>query len=272
VKVALHDLGGQGPSLLISHATGFHGRTYQPIADQLRDHFHSVALDYRGHGDTPLPDAPIDWERFGDDAEAVATHVAAEVGGPLVAFGHSMGGAALLMAAHRRPRLFAALVLFEPIVFPPSGIRPGGEGGSPLVAGARRRRSVFPSYQAAIDNFAAKPPLASFTRESLEAYVRFGFAEDADGQVHLKCLPETEASTFEASGSHHTWDALPDITTPVLVLSGRPEPLQPSIISEMVAELLPNGTYVDLDELDHFGPMTDPAGIAALIARFAEPG
>jgi pimeloyl-ACP methyl ester carboxylesterase len=178
-----------------------------------------------------------------------------------------MGGACLLMAAHRHPGLFSRLVVFEPIVFPPSGIRdPGDE--SPLVAGARRRRSVFPSYEAAIENFARKPPLGAFTRAALEAYVQFGFREDAEGQVHLKCEPETEAQTFEGGGGHRTWEVLHEIETPVLVIAGRVEAMQPSHIAAGVAELLPNGTYLEVPELDHFAPMTHPAEIAALVSGF----
>jgi pimeloyl-ACP methyl ester carboxylesterase len=274
VSVALHDLGGTGETLLISHATGFHGRSYLPVAHELALRFHSVALDYRGHGDTSSARSALglgneigeqlEWERYGDDAEGVALSLER----PLFGFGHSMGGAALLMAAHRNPGLFQRLVLFEPIVFPPMGIRPGGEGDSPLVAGARRRRTSFPSYEAAISNFSAKPPLSSFTPEALDAYVRFGFAEGEDGQVHLKCRPETEAATFASSGSHHMWDALPEISTPVLVLAGRVEQMQPSAISSSIAELLPNGFYLERADLDHFGPMTHPSEIAQLIAEF----
>jgi pimeloyl-ACP methyl ester carboxylesterase len=278
VSVALHDLGGTGGALLISHATGFHGRCYLPVAHELASRFHSLALDYRGHGDTSSPrsglglplgidiGSDLDWESYGDDAEGVALSLER----PLFGFGHSMGGAALLMAAHRQPDLFQRLVLFEPIVFPPMGIRPGGEGDSPLVAGARRRRSSFPSYEAAIANFSAKPPLSSFTQEALDAYVRFGFAEGEDGQVHLKCRPETEAATFVASGGHHMWDALPEIVTPVLVLAGRVEEMQPSSISSSMADRLPNGVYRECADLDHFGPMTHPAEVARLIQEFLE--
>ncbi|MEQ1702944.1 MAG: hypothetical protein ABMA25_22790 [Ilumatobacteraceae bacterium] len=35
---------------------------------------------------------------------------------------------------------------------------------------------------------------------------------------------------------------------------------------EGVAERLPNGRYLQRDELDHFGPMTHPAEVAAIIA------
>ncbi len=268
VVVAVHDLGGTADStrepaprvLLISHATGFHGRCYDAVARGVAARLHPVAFDYRGHGATARPDGPVDWERYGDDALAVARALP----GPLVGFGHSMGGACLLMAAHRDPTLFRHLVLFEPIVFPPSGIRPDGEE-SPLAAGARRRRASFPSHDAALEHFRRRPPLSSFTDEALEGYVRHGFAPGPDGQVHLRCRPETEAETFETGGRHATWDLLPDIATPTLVVAGRVEPTQPSQVAAEVAGRLPHGAYLEREDLDHFGPMTHPAEIAALI-------
>ena len=269
VELAVHDLDGSGATLLVSHATGFHGRCYLPLAAELANGHHSIAFDYRGHGDTPRPDGEIDWQRYGDDAVAMATWLADRNGGPIDAFGHSMGGGCLLMAAHRQPALFRRIIAFEPIVFPPEGLSeapPGAE--SPMVAGARRRRATFDSYEAAIANYAAKPPLNSFTPAALEAYVRHGFAPDTDGNgVHLKCTPDTEAGTFATGGLHRTWDVLPEIRTEVLVIAGVIQQMQPSRIAEGVAERLPNGRYLQRDELDHFGPMTHPAEVAAIIAE-----
>ncbi len=123
VSVAIHEFGGAGRPLLLSHATGFHGYCYLPIADALADDFTSYAVDYRGHGDTARPDDwQVEWDRYGDDALAAARAVAPD--GGLVGFGHSMGGACLLMAAHRDPGLFDVIVAFEPIVFPPREIDP----------------------------------------------------------------------------------------------------------------------------------------------------
>jgi len=257
-------------SLLFSHATGFHGRCYQPMADALSDVAHSVAFDYRGHGDTPTPprarSVAIDWQRYGDDATAMATWLAEQAGEPIVAFGHSMGGACLLMAAHRDPSLFRRIVAFEPIVVPPADVV-SGELESPMVAGARRRRNSFSSFEEAIANFASKPPLNAFTPEALDAYVRDGFALDADGSVRLKCLPQTEADTFAAGGLHDTWARLPEIDTDVLVVSGRVQEMSPSMIAAQIAERLPNGRYLQRDDLDHFGPMTHPAECAAIVRR-----
>ncbi len=263
VQLAVHDLGGAGPVLLIAHATGFHGRAYGPMAEAaaLADRFHSIAFDFRGHGDTPQPPLPIDWSRYGDDATSMAT----AVGSPVVAFGHSMGGACLLMAAHRNPALFSHLVLFEPIVYPVDGRRPGAEP-NPLVEGARRRRRSFDSFEAAAANFASKPPLNAFDPAALAAYVLYGFAENEDGTVRLKCDPAVESGTFELGGTHDTFALLPEIEVPVLVVAGHVEEYEPSGIARRVADELPNGTYLELGELDHFGPMTHPGVVAEVIA------
>ena len=125
MSVAVHELssGGAAPPLLISHATGFCGHAYAPLAAALGDRFRSLAIDHRGHGATMPPPGwevgeGVDWRRFGDDTLAVARAIDAP--GRLVGFGHSMGGSSLLMAAHRDPSLFARLVLFEPIARPPA--------------------------------------------------------------------------------------------------------------------------------------------------------
>lgn len=271
VEVHVHDLGGCGPALLLSHATGFHGPCYLPIARRLRRRFHSFALDYRGHGLTARPpDWQVDWARYGDDATAAARAVAARhdpARAGLVGFGHSMGGAGLLMAAHRDPSRFRLIVAFEPIVFPPPDpSQPAHESG--LVDGARRRRRTFDSFEHAYANFASKPPLDAFTDEALRCYVDHGFAPTDDGVV-LRCDPEHEARTFETGATHRTWDLLGEITTPVVVVAGAAGDAGPSAIAEGIAGQLPNATYVELTHLDHFGPMTHPDEIAELIASAA---
>lgn len=269
VSLALHDLSGHGPPLFFSHATGFHGRCYAPLARALAHEFHSWAVDYRGHGASTRPDGweghGLDWRGCGDDAVLAASAVASE--GGIVGVGHSMGGAALIMAAHRRPDLFSRLVLFEPIAYPPPHQRIDPEE-FPLVVGARRRRRRFESYQAAYDNFASKPPLSMFHHDVLHAYVEHGFApvHDADGDdVVLCCTPEFEAATFGGSMTNGAWELLPEVETPVLVLAGRIEDDQPARFSAAVADALPNGRFVSLPHMTHFGPFTHLAELADLI-------
>ncbi len=265
VSVAVHELGGSGPPLLLSHATGFHGYAYLPIADALDDRFTAFALDYRGHGSTPRPDDwEVDWERYGDDALAAARAVAPH--GGLVAFGHSMGGAALLMAAHRQPDLFDVIVAFEPIVFPPGG-NPRVDGPSELIAGARRRRASFATFEEAVEHYASKPPMSAFDPDVVRLYVAHGFRPAPEG-VRLKCDPEHEARTFEQGAVHRTWNLLPEIGTRVVVLASD-DGDGPAAVAAQIAERLPHATYDELPGSSHFAPFTDPAGMAALIAAAA---
>jgi pimeloyl-ACP methyl ester carboxylesterase len=280
VAVAVHELAGDTGAdhrvVLIAHATGFHAHAYLPVAEALAPRFHTYAFDFRGHGDTPLePGWEVVWERYGDDAIAAAEEVAALPGADrgLIGFGHSMGGTALLLAAHRRPAMFAVLVLFEPIV-PPIDVNaamPDSHPVTPLVTATRRRRTMFPSLEEARANYAAKPPLNAFDPQALDAYVRYGFHPDVDGAgVRLKCDPELEARTFEAGATQRTWEVLPAVTVPAVVVSGRVGDDQPSRFAADVATALPNGRFVELADLDHFGPMTHPRRIADLVADAAQ--
>jgi pimeloyl-ACP methyl ester carboxylesterase len=268
VAVTVHSLAGSPdlPTLVVSHATGFHAHCYRPLATALGDRFHCVGLDYRGHGETSAPDGwTVDWRGFGDDALAVAR----SIGGGLVGFGHSMGGAALLMAAHRDPGLFDRLVLFEPIANPPVD-RPTDMDAHPIVVGARRRRRVFRSFDEAYENYATKAPLSVMTHEALRQYVDHGFREivDADGNpaVELRCDPEIEAGIFMQGRSNGVWDLLGDITTPCLVLGGHVADMQPSAMGEPIAHELANGRYRLLDHQSHLGPFSHPNEIAEIVA------
>jgi pimeloyl-ACP methyl ester carboxylesterase len=265
VGLALHDLGGEGPPILLSHATGFHGCVLAPLAAELATDFHCWSLDYRGHGDSDVPPTDIgDWGRFGDDAVAVAEVL--DLHGAL-GFGHSMGGAALLMAELARPGTFAGLVLFEPIAFPRNPDRP--EGPTPMVEAARRRRTVFADRDEAFANYAGKPPLNLLTPAALRAYVDHGFVDRPDGTVELKCDPEHEARIFEGGATQDLFDRLGGVQCPVLVLTGRHEDNPPGELGPVVAGALPQGQVVTLDQLSHFGPMEDPAAVAAQIQAFA---
>ena len=104
VKVELHDLGGHGPTMLLSHANGFHGLCWTPVAAHLTRRFHCYAHDHRGHGDTELPkNWKVAWAGYGADASAAANAVRED--GGIIGVGHSMGGATLLMAAVKDPSL-----------------------------------------------------------------------------------------------------------------------------------------------------------------------
>ncbi len=265
VQLATYDFGGVGPTLVLSHATGFHARVYDAMARHLAERFRCVGLDYRAHGDSSVPASEtFDWHGYGDDALAFTRHLDTR---PLFGFGHSMGGATLLMTELNAPGTFSALVVYEPIVFPDDEPSPQGPENS-LASGARRRRSTFASYQAAIDNYASKMPLGAWRSDVLADYVNGGFRPNDTGEVTLKCAGEHEARTFEQGGTHGTFQRLENIQCPVLVITGTLDIPGPGNAGELAAGLIPKGHHLRFDQLTHFGPMEDPALIANTAADF----
>jgi pimeloyl-ACP methyl ester carboxylesterase len=266
VTVALHDLGGEGPTLLVSHATGFCGRVYEPLAAALSTRFHVWALDFRGHGESTAPATEaLHWHRVTDD---LAAAVAALGDGPVGVFGHSMGGACALLLEHRAPGTFAWAYVFEPIVRPDAALF---ATSNPMAEQAARRRATFPSRADVMLRYSERPPLSLLRADCLRAYVEHGFRDDEDGSVTLRCAPAIEAGIFARSGDI-TLDDVATVTIPVTVAFGGVESsaaFSPASLAGAVADRVANGRLEGFDRLGHLGPMQDPELVAASVLAAA---
>ncbi|MBA2626317.1 MAG: alpha/beta hydrolase [Acidimicrobiia bacterium] len=264
VTLAVHDLGGDGPPVLLCHATGFHGLVWAPLARFLADGYRVWSLDFRGHGLSTSPaGGDFVWQGFADDVLATLDALAPQLGGEApFGVGHSMGGVALLLAEAAHPGTFAALACYEPIVFPPSE---GPARDNPLAAGALRRRDVFASRDEAFANFAAKPPLSALAPEALRAYVDHGFEDRPDGTVRLRCRPEHESAVYTAASQHPGWRRLAEVACPTTVLAGEhSDAIDPGVAGAQVARL-PAGRLQVANGLGHFGPLDDPGAFAGAL-------
>jgi pimeloyl-ACP methyl ester carboxylesterase len=287
VRVALHDLGGPddgtAPVLLFAHATGFHGQVWGPTAAPLIDRYRCLALDLRGHGMSETPQGTsLAWGGMADDVLAVLARE--RIGGEgdgsareLHGIGHSLGCAALVLAAARRPGLFRSLWLYEPAIVEPRVMVPPDSPDSaesaapnPMADGALRRRATFSSYDEAVANFAKKAPLNELHPAALEAYVRGGFAPQVDGSVTLRCSPGTEAEVFRGAGNNEAFEALSMLDLPVALIAGRPDDFGPVTFVPANLAQLRRGTLVERPHLGHFGPLEDPRDMTRDIAAWVE--
>ena len=273
VTIALHDLGGPksetAPVLLFSHATGFHGRVFEPMASFLNDRFRCVSLDLRGHGMSELPlGASLAWSGMADDVLAALSADRFPIG-PLHGIGHSMGGAALVLAAARRPDAFRSLWLYEPVIVPPeSGLLLDGD--NPMSEAAARRRDRFDSLDQAYENYGSKPPLQQLHPDALRAYVDGGFSSSPDGTVVLRCRPSTEAEVFRHAATSGAWGSSSAFETPVAVVAGRRDEVGPGAFASSIADALTQGTLIERPHLGHFGPLEDPAAMAQDVSAWVQ--
>jgi pimeloyl-ACP methyl ester carboxylesterase len=79
---------GDGPPLVLVHGITETHRAWDPIVPALNEHWHVVALDLRGHGDSDRKD-PYDPVTLADDVAAVVA--ATGIDAPMLV-GHSLGG------------------------------------------------------------------------------------------------------------------------------------------------------------------------------------
>jgi pimeloyl-ACP methyl ester carboxylesterase len=88
----------------------------------------------------------------------------------------------------------------------------------------------------------------------------------------LKCRPEHEAATFEASGKA-TVELAAEVSTPTTVAVGKVEgDWGPALFAPAVVEAMPNATLQRFDLLGHFGPLENPAAIARAILEREDDG
>lgn len=265
VPIAVHDLGGEGESLVLAHGTGLHGRVWEPVAEAVGEDLHRLSFDAREHGDSgPSPGPTIDWRGFGLDVLAVV-----EVwGGRPWGAGHSAGATALLLAEQARPGTFRGLYCYEPVLVaadPPLGPDPD----SWLAAATRKRRDGFASRDEAYDHYRSTH-WVSVAPAVLRAFVDHGLRDLADGTVALKCRPEREAMIYEMGTAHDAYPRLGDVRCPVALVRGElTDALGPGALED-VATHLHRAQIEVVTGVGHLGPMEAPEAVASSIRSFVE--
>jgi len=270
IHLAVYHWGGTGPPVLLAHPTGFHGRLWEPLVQQLRNAGRTVySFDFRGHGKSDPDLHGYSWESFAQDVLGVASHLDISGDPHLLAVGHSMGGTALLLGESRHPKTFPRLWLYEPIVFPTANADAAQRGGRTLARLARKRRATWNSVQEAFDAYSSKNPFNVFCNESLRAYVEHGLSEQDDGTWELACAPEVEAQIYEMGIGHGADSLLPRVHALSLVVYGERSTHMNSAISTRLASLLPHGRAEIMTGCGHFGPHEDPHRAADSLLAFS---
>jgi lipase len=269
--VAIHylDWGGDGPPLILIHATGFLAALWRPIAERLSSRFRVVAYDQRGHGDSPSPEGPAAgycFEAFAADLQRLIETLGLER--PLAA-GHSSGGTVVVVHAATHPGVISRAVLIEPILPRPEWFQqpPGGRNANSLAEAARKRRAVWPSAEELFQAYRERETFQTWREDVLRTYVEEGTRARDDGRVELKCPPELEAKFFEAVTLMDFWPLLPKMQCPSLVLWGAESHLRERLAGE-VQEALPQARTIAVPGATHFLPQERPDEVARLMEEF----
>jgi pimeloyl-ACP methyl ester carboxylesterase len=253
--------------IVFLHANGFNALTYRSMLSPLAASLRILAIDQQGHGRSPQRE-PIEgrnsWLGLRDDLVGVLDAIE---GPPVVLSGHSMGGTACVLATPERARRVRAMALFDPVILPKAA-EARAAVDSPLVAGALRRRAIFPSRAAAVDSYRGRGAFRTWPEPALVDYVADGFRDRDDGAVELACAPQWEANNF-SSHAHDSWAAMHAVRVPVSIL--RAETGSTCSITTP-DDFMADNPAMRVDTLPgatHFLPIERPEAARALLVEMA---
>lgn len=202
------------PTICFSHANSFPAGTYRLLLEAWRaEGWQVLALPRFGHD--PAYPVTRDWPHLVQQlVHFMAQHGAEQ---PLNLVGHSLGGFISLMLACQRPDLVSQVVLLDSPVI--GGWRSHGAAAARSLglyhriggaAVALQRRHRWPSREAALQHFAARPAFARWDHRVLADYIACGTEADTTvdasaevpGPVQLTFRREVEAAIYNTLPVH----------------------------------------------------------------------
>ena len=219
---------GTGPDVLLIAGLSDPIEAWTAQLDGLADRYRLLAFDNRGAGRSPsMPDTYSVAAMADDAADVLRT---ADVGAAHVA-GFSGGSAIAQELALRHPELVRSLVLVSTWARLDAYVRTMTDAWRWLAAAA-------PSEQAMLEAFF----LWIYTPRAHENGVVAQIIEEALAFPHPQS-PEDFVRQLETFITHDTFDRLPEITVPTLVMAGEIDIATPPRFGRIVAERIPNATF-----------------------------
>ncbi len=257
---------GDGPTVILLHATGFLPWLWHPIARELSRSFRVIAPYFCDHRTAEPEEGGLNWHLLAEDLTALCKCLSIEH--PFLA-GHSMG-ATIIAIAHGAHGLDAAkMVMVEPI-FLPRAIY-GAEVAvdqHPLASRSIRRRNGWENETEAREYLRSKPMFARWDDEMLDLYIRYGMLSGDGGGLVLACHPRREAALFMGGLHFDPWPILPEIRCPVLVVEGETSENKRFIDLPKIASLIPAGGYHLVPDTGHLVPQERPMEVFRIFADF----
>lgn len=269
--IPYEDFGGSGPPLHFAHANGYPPRAYRALLEGLSAEHHVLAMRMRPLWPGARPQDLRDWRPLADDLRRFLDQQGLS---GVLGWGHSMGATTTLRLALRQPGRFRALVLIDPVFFPPGMIvfwdliyRLGlAYRLHPLVKGALKRRGEFESRAAMFANYRQKAVFRRLSDAALADYVEALACPRADGRVGL-CYPAEWEARIYVTGVRadlELWRALPQLKIPLLIVRGAETNTFWERTGRLVQRRLPTARVISLPESTHLVALEKPEQILAL--------
>ena len=266
-------LGSDGPPLHFLHANGYPPACYTPLLELLQKKYHVFGMLLRPLWPDSNPDDINDWDPFSDDLLCfLSNHETARV----IGVGHSIGAIVTLRAALRDPNKFRALVLIDPVLFPPrrliswNFIRAIGLGHRlhPMIAASQKRRRTFDNLHTVFRGYRNRKIFRYMSDENLHIYIE-GITQPKDGGYELVFSSEWETRIyFTGLRDFDIWRNLPRLKVPVLFIRGAETDTFWEEAAKLVKRKQPMAKMETLEKSTHLLPLERPKEVFDIIQSF----
>jgi esterase len=246
------------PAVVCVHGYTSSAQAFNALARCLRDRFHVVAMDVRGHGESGW--SPTGAYRYADQAGDLAAFVDRLDLPRFTLIGTSMGGIiAMAYAAEHADRLTALVI---------NDIGPDAEAGSSRITGlVGARPDSFATLEAAMAYRREISPItAGRPADDQEELARGVLRQDTSGQWLWKMDPAYIEQRIKRGAPVRPvlWPALAKLQCMTLVIWGTDSDVLSEAQARRMAETLPNGELVPVPGVGHAPILTEAAALSAI--------
>lgn len=257
---------GDGPTLVLLHATGFLPWLWHPIARELSPKWRVIAPYFCDHRESDPEKGGLNWLTIAQDLAGLCRALNLER--PAMA-GHSMGATVITIAEACYGLDARGLVLFEPIFLPEDFYKMQITVDlHPLASKSIRRKDTWNDTDEAHAYLRSKAMFRNWDEEMLDLYVEYGMKRLDAGGLQLACSPLREASLFMGGMQYDPWPLLPKVTCPSLILEGELSENRAYIDLKKATSMFPQGTYRLISGAGHLIPQEKPRESLGIIRDF----
>ena len=249
---------------------GFALGVYEPLLSDLAQHLNITALTMRGEWyDKPTADKMTREE----DADVLIEFLQKTQDKPIIGIGHSQGATATTMAAAKRPDLFSALYLLEPVTL----TNQQGKLYSLVPRMVKMTREPFKSTQVKQANWRSVDGYYQFLRrhkaykritdEHLLTYATNSLEAGEQAELTLRFSPKQELANYFGTPliMKPLQQLIADNKVPVQLIIGKPSMFISQQVRQMWDKFVPSEQMTVLNDYGHLLPLEAPELCAKLI-------
>ncbi len=253
------DWGGEGRQpMLLLHGLQDCARLWDFFAEAVQDRYHVIALDHRGHGDSPWADS----YRLGDYLQELAEVIEGLDLRDVVLMGHSAGGKNSFIHSSLHPERISRLVIVD---MDPDAQNPGSVE---MISHYKSESDEYPDLDAVIDRLRSRQPRSSAAvlRHSAVHLTKPSAASSASSKQSL--VWKRDRDVVLKYDRPDAWGYLPKIRVPTLIVRGADSTLLRHDVAVRMSEQIPGCRLVEIDGGAHWVHLEQPKTFLKVVTDF----